>query len=443
MKLLLLLLSLSCVLVVGNLHANGGGYSKGTVSTSAFRPIGVDQVEMISERLEIDLHMEYADIRVEYVLHNPGRKVTVECGFPAVRSTDRHFMLPPGLKEENAAKPEMLEDFSISADGKGLKASILADNARLRGSDDSKTGVSELTSWHVVKIPFAEGQTRIIKAGYRNPYYNSTHHVSDDSMQSAPTLTYAFSAAALWAGPIKQGTVIINATAVDPAGVRMNHPKRYVLEKGRWTWSFTDFEPTLEDDLVVETRPGRHSFGRESGHYVAEGGEWKDDGLKGAQWMAYQNFTATASSTLKEPDGTEHVAENVADWNRGNAWVEGRQDHGVGESLTLTLTKPVKVSRVGIVNGYAKSRDLYHANNRVKRFLVSVNGGKTSPVDLPDEFLQQEHFWFDLPKTTEPVKTIRLEIASIFPGTRYSDTAISHIVLMQLLSKGPKIQPAR
>ena len=398
---------------------------------------------MISERLEIDLHMEYADIRVEYVLHNPGKKVTVECGFPAVRSTDRHFMLPPGLKEESAAKPEMLENFGISADGKNLKVSILADNVRLRGGSEGKTGVSELTSWHVVKIPFAEGQTRIIKAGYRNPYYNSTHEVSDDSMQSAPTLTYAFSAAALWAGPIKQGTVIINATAVDPAGVRLNHPKRYALEKGRWTWSFTDFEPTLEDDLVVRTRPDRHSFGRESGHYVAEGGEWEEGGLKGAQWMACQSFTATASSTLTEPDGTEHAAKNVSDWTRGSAWVEGRQDSGIGESLTLTLAKPVKVSRVGIVNGYAKSRELYYANSRVMQLLVSVNEGKPSSVDLPDEFLQQEHFWFDLPKTTEPVKTIRLEIAAIFPGARYNDTAISDIVLLQPLSKAPKIQPAR
>lgn len=440
---LLPLLPLACAFAVGNLHANGGGYAKGTVSTSAFRPIGVDQVEMISERLEIDLHLEYADIRVEYVLHNPGKKVTVECGFPAVRSTDRHFMLPPGLKEESAAKPEMLENFGISADGKNLKVSILADNARLRGGNEGKTGVSELTSWHVVKIPFAEGQTRIIKAGYRNPYYNSVHHVSDDSSESSPSLTYAFSAAALWAGPIKQGTVIINATAVDPAGVRMNHPKRYVPEKGRWTWSFTDFEPTLEDDLVIQTRLDRHIFGRESGPYVAEGGEWKDDGLKGAQWLAYQDFTATASSTLTEPDGTEHAAKNVSDWTRDSAWVEGRQDHGIGESLMLALAKPVKVDRVGIVNGYTKSRDLYHANNRVMQLMVSVNGGKAIPVDLPDEILQQEHFWFDLPKAAEPVKTIRLEIAAVFPGTRYNDTAISDIVLLQHLSKAPKIQPAR
>lgn len=436
---LLPLLPLACAFAVGNLHANGGGYSKGTVSTSAFRPIGVDQVEMISERLEIDLHMEYADIRVEYVLHNPGKKVMVECGFPAVRSTDSSLMEPPGLKEEAKARPEMLENFGISADGKDLKVSILADSARLRGGGDGTTGVSELTSWHVVKIPFVEGQTRIIKASYRNPYHSNIQYVSDDSFEGSPSLTYAFSAAALWAGPIKQGTVIINATAVDPAKVRLSHPKRYVPEDGRWTWSFTDFEPTLEDDLVVKTRSSRHSFGG----YVAEGGEWVENKLKGAQWLGYQDYTAAASSELKEPDGRLHLAENVTDWGRDTAWVEGRPDHGIGESLTLTLVKPSKVHRVGIVNGYAKSRELYDANNRVMQFLVSVNGGKAFPVELPDEFLQQERFWFDLPKTTEPVKTIRLEIAAIYPGTRYSDTAISNIVLAQLLSKEPKIQPAR
>lgn len=78
-----LIIPLLCLLTAASLHANGGGYSKGVVSTSAFQPIGVDQVEMLSERLEIDLHIEYADIRIEYVLHNPGKKITVECGFPA------------------------------------------------------------------------------------------------------------------------------------------------------------------------------------------------------------------------------------------------------------------------------------------------------------------------------------------------------------------------
>ena len=46
--------------------------------------------------------------------------------------------------------------------------------------------------------------------------------------------------------------------------------------------------------------------------------------------MRYADFTAMASSTLKEADGTEHIAENVADYGRDTAWVEGQESDGVG-----------------------------------------------------------------------------------------------------------------
>jgi hypothetical protein len=425
------------LLVTTELYANGGGYTKGVVSTSAFQPIGVEQVEMLSELLEIDLHIEYADIRIEYVLHNPGKKVTVECGFPAVTEEGNMFAPPPTAPP----KPKLLEGFALLADGKAITAKIRADEAGVPGH----TG-RQIESWHVVKIPFAAGQTRHIQVRYRNPYHCSFYSVSDDWSRSAPSLTYAFSAAALWAGPIKQGTVVINATSVDPTQVRFNHPKRFVGEKGTWKWSFTDFEPTLEDDLVIETRQDQHGWNDgdfNSGGYFAEGGDSRDGITKNARWMRYAEFTATSSSSLKEADGTEHKAENISDWARDTAWVEGQESDGVGESIVLTLKKPAKVSRVGIVNGYTKSRGLYAANNRAMMLKVSVNDGKPFDVEIPDEYLQEEHFWFELPKSAAPVKTIKLEIAAIYPGSMYKDTAISDIKLLVPLDKVPKIQPAR
>ena len=418
--------------------ANGGGYTKGVVSTSAFQPIGVEQVEMLSELLEIDLHIEYADIRIEYVLHNPGKKVTVECGFPAVFEEGGMFAPPEPLAPGQRAtprEPKKLEGFSLLADGKTIAAKVTEDEAVVPGFS-----VRKIASWHVVKIPFAAGQTRHIQVSYRNPYHFSFHSVSEDWTRKAPSLTYAFSAAALWAGPIKQGTVIVNATSVDPAKVRFNHPKRFVGEKGTWKWSFADLEPTLEDDLVIQTHLDEHGY---NGGYIAEGGEWKEGSSKNARWMMKARFTATASSFLKEADGTEHKPENVIGWSRSTAWVEGLEGDGVGESITLTLKKPAKVRRVGIVNGYANSRELYDANNRVMMLKVSVNDGKPFDVEIPDEYLKEEHFWFDLPASSETVKTIKLEIAAIYPGTTYKDTAISNVELLVPLDKAPKIQPVR
>lgn len=434
----------SSLLAVSSAFANGGGYSKGVVSTSAFQPIGVEQVEMLSERLEIDLHIEYADVRIEYVLHNPGKKVTVECGFPAATSGS-YYMSEEARKTR---PPVALTNFAITADDKPLKTQLLPDDVRLSGKPDGRKAL-HLTSWQVMKIPFAEGQTRKVSVSYRNEYFRTSTEAG-----SHASLTYLFSAAGLWAGAIKQGVVIINPVTVDAGNVSLNHPKRFTRSNGAWKWSFTDLEPSLEDDLVISM--GGHLFtqsenvragddeGRSQVTYVAKGGEWKGNRIIGASWeMRSQQFTAKASSWLKEADGNEHLPTAVKDLNRGTAWVEGAEGDGIGEHLTLALDKPSRVGRIGIVNGFMKSQELYFANNRVQLLAVSVNEGKPFHVELPDEPLEMEYFWIDLPKSSQPVKTIKLEITAIWPGNTYRDTAISEIVLSIPLEKAPRIQPNR
>ena len=74
-------------------RANFGGYEAGNASTGnvqplarvedTFRPAGLEQVEMQSELLQIVLHVESADVEVNYTLKNPGDKpVSVTAGFP-------------------------------------------------------------------------------------------------------------------------------------------------------------------------------------------------------------------------------------------------------------------------------------------------------------------------------------------------------------------------
>lgn len=79
---LLFILGFGLCPISGPVFANGGGYPISVKTAGAFQPIGLDQVEMLSERLEIDLHIEHAAIRVEYLLHNPGKKIKIEAGFP-------------------------------------------------------------------------------------------------------------------------------------------------------------------------------------------------------------------------------------------------------------------------------------------------------------------------------------------------------------------------
>lgn len=450
--------------LVGHVSANGGGYVTGLKSTGAFKPLGIEQVEMLSEKLDIDLYIEHADVRIEYVLHNPGPKVTVEAGFPSATAWDR-YPTPdaPAPTKDEMNRVAMLRDFQLKADGKEIRAAVRHDALKLLSIDDADTPLTEgatVNAWHVFKLDFAQGQTRRIEVRYRNPYHCSYSSVSDDVFASPLTLTYLFSSAAAWKGPIKQGVVTVRAVSANPEWVKFNHAQRFKLRDKVWQWSFADFEPTLEDDLVITTRP--HTFGSYNFIPLPEGTDddyplmtaymgwgakrnFEEGGKMGGKWeLWHYDYTAMASSTLAPQGELRYDASFLAtDEDESSAWVEGVKGDGIGESVTLTLRKPANVRRIGLVNGYAKSDDLYAKNNRVARLEVSVNDGEAFSVNVPDECLHDEKYFFDLPAESGPVKTVRLTIAEVYKGTKYDDTCLSSVVLVVPLAKEPAIQGAR
>lgn len=443
-------LSLLCLLPV-LLHANGGGYISGVKSTGAFQPIGIDQVEMLSERLEIDLHIEYADIRIEYVLHNPGKKVKVEAGFPSAIAVNTTRSYQKGMTTTESPK---LENFSLTVDGKTAKVTQTDDHLTLRPT--SMYSQTEVNSWHRVKMDFAEGQTRKVGVRYRNPYYRSEVHIEGGNNLGGPlNLTYLFSAAGAWKGPIGQGVVTVRNISIPEDLINLSHSKRFVKSEAGWTWSFTNFEPTLEDDLTILIGTSWEMFsageinneewynrGRYISYKLREDVKTKTQS-KGRWEFHRTDFIATASSSLPDSDKFSYQPEQVRKGHRSTAWTEGAEGDGVGEWLLLTLEKPAPVRKLGIVPGYAKSAELYRANGRPAELDVSVNDGKAVRVKLPDEHLEHEHFTFDLPAKGELVKTVKLTIAKVYPGEQYQDTAISDIKLIQPLSKAPKIEAVR
>lgn len=451
---------------VSPLWANGGGYVKGLASSGAFKPLGIEQVQMLTEKLDIDLHIEYADVSIEYVLHNPGPKVTVEAGFPSAVAIDPYGEVDaPMMTMKQVAAKLPLENFELKADGKPVKVTVQSDDLKLESVEqiptDGEGGGIKVKAWHVFKLDFDKGQTRRVTVKYRNPYFATYDYVSDDTRLGPMTLTYLFSSAAAWAGPIKQGTVTVRSVTADTSKLQFSHPKRFVKEGGVWRWQFTDFEPTLEDDLVITLRPG--GFGQDvlvnndkTGEidftrtsYMGWGAKmsFEEDAKMGGQWELHRmDYKATASSTLAPGKEFRYDAQLLAedDPDTGSsAWVEGVKGDGIGESVTLTLDKPAKVRRIGLVNGYAKNDAIYRKNNRVSKLDVSVNGGTSFSVDVPDERLGSEMFYFELPEATDAVSSVKLTIAGVYKGTKYEDTALSDVVLVVPLDKEPKIRPAR
>lgn len=442
----------------GSLFGNGGGYSIASTNAGAFRPIDVEKIEMVKERLEIDLHLEYAEIRVEYELRNPGLLTKVEAGFPVSYSLydisrDR---LMEGIRDPasdpkktlSGAVANHLQKFAASLDGEPIGFEVVPDSFNLRDLDPAAQQI-RIEGWYKVRIDFRTRQTRTLKVTYRQ-------RTSD-----VIPIAYLFSAAAIWKGPIREGLVTIRPVTRAKEDVALSHPNRFEWKGDRWEWSFRDFEPTLEDDLKINTNARgkevidletRYSEGVDTtesndglnAFYITYGGRWTGDDYVADRWEAHHtSYRVESSSTLADEDQISYSPENLKDRNHKTSWVEGVPGDGVGETLTVTPDTPARVTHVGIATGYTATEDLYYANGRVAALDVSVNGGPEFRVSVPDERLVREYFYFELPASSEPVKSIRLKVAEVRPGTHFQDTAVSRLVLVQPLDRMPLRVPLR
>ncbi|MCQ2223443.1 MAG: hypothetical protein MJZ35_06630 [Bacteroidaceae bacterium] len=141
-----------------------------------------------------------------------------------------------------------------------------------------------------------------------------------------------------------------------------------------------------------------------------------------------------ASSTLKPQGRFDYKASNAHDLNMATAWVEGAPGDGIGEWIEYTLpANNPRITNISIVNGLVRTKKAWTENSRVEALEVSVNGKKHCMLYLKDVYAVQE---FEVPTIGyddrdnlegKPDIVIRFRICSVYPGTRYKDTAISDI----------------
>jgi hypothetical protein len=130
-----------------------------------------------------------------------------------------------------------------------------------------------------------------------------------------------------------------------------------------------------------------------------------------------------ASSTLPPSRVAAYTPEMALDGRWNTVWVEGAEGSGAGEWIELRLAAPAEIRKIGVVNGYGKA-ERFAENGRVRDAQIRFSNGTTQEIRLADS---NEMQYFDLrPNNTA---SVRLTILSIYPGTRWDDTAIGEIRL--------------
>lgn len=180
--------------------------------------------------------------------------------------------------------------------------------------------------------------------------------------------------------------------------------------------------------------------------------DWQAPGC--SSWCGAYGFEreVEASSELASANG-RYAAANVLIQDRQEAWAEGAAGPGIGESLvyrqsctygldnkwealTYDNREPeldgfMRYSEICIVNGYAKNRQTWEENGRVKKLLMYVEDRPYAWLELEDTILPQ---YFMLPE--DDIKVLnggmleaRFEIVEVYPGSVYEDTCLTGLVM--------------
>lgn len=115
--------------------------------------------------------------------------------------------------------------------------------------------------------------------------------------------------------------------------------------------------------------------------------------------------------------------QNLFDGNPATAWCEGVAGPGNGQEITVEFARPVIVSRITVVNGYAKSAATFANNNSIHTLTAVWPDGTASPLDLADSMTPNSI----ATNHAAPVTRLRLRIESVNGGSKWPDSCISEL----------------
>ena len=94
--------------------------------------------------------------------------------------------------------------------------------------------------------------------------------------------------------------------------------------------------------------------------------------------------TGITATSVRPPDGgVRYDPQMVLDEDPGTAWVAG-SGRLVGETLTITLHSPARVTELLVANGYQKSSARFVGNGRASQLRVRFDDGTETVVSLQD-----------------------------------------------------------
>ncbi len=425
---------ISILLSTTHLFANGGPVNWSTVlKTGRVQLLNKNFVDLHKEDLSITIEGDYSDVKAKYFLVNKNSNPdTITYGFPVDVIED---LWDGGFILNNEDLPEI----KFMLDGKPLSIKKHIDLAI--NTIDVKTShpFSVKRHWYIVDliIPSKGGFNLEVNYKVKNHFVDYAYSKSFFTTYDKRHFIYDFRPASYWgSGTIKELNVSVDLSKILYAkdSIKMFGMDLVRNTDGIYTAKMQNLSLAQSDPLVIQ--------------YENKISNLSKDILKGDKTKKYIK-AITTTSTLKG----NYQTTNLADRDFSSAWVEGNENSGVGEKITLHLNAAV-VGALCIINGYTKSEETYYNNNRIKKaalefeYVIEEDTDvdehesyfkEFKEVDFPDlaymtidksNFAQLITIVADFGDIRIKLKKITLTILEIYPGKKYNDTCISEIYLL-------------
>jgi hypothetical protein len=141
------------------------------------------------------------------------------------------------------------------------------------------------------------------------------------------------------------------------------------------------------------------------------------------------NYDVKASSYLNSEKGLNYKAKNGNDLSYQTAWVEGKNDAGIGEFIEYYFkNRSPRITKIIVSNGYVKSETAWKNNNRVKKLKLYVNDKAFGVLNLEDSRSDQVFELGTFGRNPNKADLIlKFEILEVYKGEKFNDTAITEI----------------
>lgn len=139
---------------------------------------------------------------------------------------------------------------------------------------------------------------------------------------------------------------------------------------------------------TLQTIPTFKAVQAKDSDFMGEIDEGPTEVLPGCSWYCGGFVSGyISSSTLPSYKDIVYSADKAHDFDVATAWVEGKNDYGIGEfieySFDMTTLKQhqLGITKIILANGYKKTKKIWEENSRVKKLKMYVNNKPFGVLD--------------------------------------------------------------